>query len=160
MPAPILNSPISCPNSSGRPDLNALRVCWQDPTASVSTQLPQRFAYIEDARHSAASSLIGIIKIITMGHWPDDAKPGPLSSGPMRSTRTVVDTRVMPARTATQCYCRLDNPHQRRRSKLKFKPRLSPLGFDHINMRGRYAFILPDQIACGVFLTVLLREFD
>ncbi len=27
--------------------------------------------------------------------------------------------------------------------------RLSPLGFDHINMLGRYAFILPDQIACG-----------
>ena len=25
--------------------------------------------------------------------------------------------------------------------------RLSPLGFDHINMLGRYAFILPDQIA-------------
>ena len=27
--------------------------------------------------------------------------------------------------------------------------RLSPLGFDHINMLGRYAFILPDQIARG-----------
>jgi len=27
--------------------------------------------------------------------------------------------------------------------------RLSPLGFDHINMLGRYAFILPDQIAHG-----------
>ncbi len=27
--------------------------------------------------------------------------------------------------------------------------RLSPLGFDHINMLGRYAFILPDQIAGG-----------
>jgi len=25
--------------------------------------------------------------------------------------------------------------------------RLSPLGFDHIKMLGRYAFILPDQIA-------------
>ncbi len=25
--------------------------------------------------------------------------------------------------------------------------RLSPLGFDHINMLGRYAFVLPDQIA-------------
>jgi hypothetical protein len=25
--------------------------------------------------------------------------------------------------------------------------RLSSLGFDHINMLGRYAFILPDQIA-------------
>ena len=27
--------------------------------------------------------------------------------------------------------------------------RLSPLGFDHINMLGRYAFILPEQIARG-----------
>lgn len=27
--------------------------------------------------------------------------------------------------------------------------RLSPLGFDHINMLGRYAFILPNQIARG-----------
>ena len=27
--------------------------------------------------------------------------------------------------------------------------RLSPLGFEHINMLGRYAFILPDQIARG-----------
>jgi hypothetical protein len=27
--------------------------------------------------------------------------------------------------------------------------RLSPLGFDHINMLGRYAFILPDLIARG-----------
>jgi hypothetical protein len=27
--------------------------------------------------------------------------------------------------------------------------RLLPLGFDHINMLGRYAFILPDQIARG-----------
>ncbi len=27
--------------------------------------------------------------------------------------------------------------------------RLSPLGFDHINMLGRYAFILPDTIARG-----------
>jgi hypothetical protein len=27
--------------------------------------------------------------------------------------------------------------------------RLSPLGFDHINVLGHYAFILPDQIACG-----------
>jgi hypothetical protein len=27
--------------------------------------------------------------------------------------------------------------------------RLSPLGFDHINMLGRYTFILPDQIARG-----------
>ena len=27
--------------------------------------------------------------------------------------------------------------------------RLSPLGFDHINMLGLYAFILPDQIARG-----------
>jgi len=27
--------------------------------------------------------------------------------------------------------------------------RLSPLGFDHINMLGRYAFTLPDQIARG-----------
>jgi Tn3 transposase DDE domain len=25
--------------------------------------------------------------------------------------------------------------------------RLSPLGFDYINMLGRYAFVLPDQIA-------------
>ena len=25
-----------------------------------------------------------------------------------------------------------------------------PLGFDHINMLGRYAFILPDPIARGV----------
>jgi hypothetical protein len=29
------------------------------------------------------------------------------------------------------------------------RARLSPLGFDHINMLGRYAFILPDQIARG-----------
>ena len=27
--------------------------------------------------------------------------------------------------------------------------RLSPLGFGHINMLGRYAFILPDSIAHG-----------
>jgi hypothetical protein len=27
--------------------------------------------------------------------------------------------------------------------------RLSPPGFDHINMLGRYAFILPDSIARG-----------
>ena len=27
--------------------------------------------------------------------------------------------------------------------------RLSPLGFDHINMLGRYAFILPDLVAGG-----------
>ena len=27
--------------------------------------------------------------------------------------------------------------------------RLSPLGFEHINMLGRYAFVLPDQIARG-----------
>ena len=27
--------------------------------------------------------------------------------------------------------------------------RLSPLGFDHINTLGRYAFILPDGIARG-----------
>jgi Tn3 transposase DDE domain len=27
--------------------------------------------------------------------------------------------------------------------------RLSPLGFDHVNMLGRYAFILPDGIARG-----------
>nr|WP_321986189.1 Tn3 family transposase [uncultured Lichenicoccus sp.] len=27
--------------------------------------------------------------------------------------------------------------------------RLSPLGFDHVNRLGRYAFILPDEIACG-----------
>ena len=27
--------------------------------------------------------------------------------------------------------------------------RLSPLGFDHINMLGRYAFILPDAVARG-----------
>ena len=27
--------------------------------------------------------------------------------------------------------------------------RLSPLGFDHVNMLGRYAFILPDSIARG-----------
>jgi TnpA family transposase len=27
--------------------------------------------------------------------------------------------------------------------------RLSPLGFDHINMLGRYAFILPDLVARG-----------
>jgi hypothetical protein len=27
--------------------------------------------------------------------------------------------------------------------------RLSPLGFDHVNMLGRYAFILPDPIARG-----------
>jgi hypothetical protein len=27
--------------------------------------------------------------------------------------------------------------------------RLSPLGFDHINMLGRYAFILPDRVARG-----------
>ena len=26
---------------------------------------------------------------------------------------------------------------------------LSPLGFDHINMLGRYAFILPDGVARG-----------
>ena len=29
--------------------------------------------------------------------------------------------------------------------------RLSPLGFDHINMLGWYAFILPDGIARGEF---------
>ncbi len=29
--------------------------------------------------------------------------------------------------------------------------RLSPLGFDHINMLGRYAFTLPDTVACGEF---------
>ena len=29
------------------------------------------------------------------------------------------------------------------------RARLLPLGFDHINMLGRYAFILPDQIARG-----------
>ena len=28
-------------------------------------------------------------------------------------------------------------------------PRLSPLGFDHVNMLGRYAFILPDAVAQG-----------
>jgi hypothetical protein len=28
-------------------------------------------------------------------------------------------------------------------------PRLSPLGFDHINMLGRYAFILPEKVARG-----------
>jgi hypothetical protein len=27
--------------------------------------------------------------------------------------------------------------------------RLSPLGFDHINMLGRYAFVLPDTVAGG-----------
>jgi uncharacterized protein (DUF2461 family) len=27
--------------------------------------------------------------------------------------------------------------------------RRSPLGFDHINMRGRYAFTLPDMVARG-----------
>ena len=27
--------------------------------------------------------------------------------------------------------------------------RLSPLGFDHINMLGRYAFTLPDRVARG-----------
>ena len=27
--------------------------------------------------------------------------------------------------------------------------RLSPLGFEHINMLGRYAFTLPDAVACG-----------
>jgi hypothetical protein len=27
--------------------------------------------------------------------------------------------------------------------------RLSPLAFDHINMLGRCAFILPEKIACG-----------
>ena len=27
--------------------------------------------------------------------------------------------------------------------------RLSPLGFEHINMLGRYAFILPDAVARG-----------
>ena len=27
--------------------------------------------------------------------------------------------------------------------------RLSPLGFDHINMLGRYAFILPNAVARG-----------
>ena len=27
--------------------------------------------------------------------------------------------------------------------------RLSPLGFDHINMLGRYAFTLPDAVARG-----------
>jgi len=27
--------------------------------------------------------------------------------------------------------------------------RLSPLGFDHVDMLGRYAFILPDRIARG-----------
>ncbi len=27
--------------------------------------------------------------------------------------------------------------------------RLSPLGFDHINMPGRYAFVLPDGVARG-----------
>jgi hypothetical protein len=27
--------------------------------------------------------------------------------------------------------------------------RLSPLGYDHINMLGRYAFILPEQVARG-----------
>ena len=27
--------------------------------------------------------------------------------------------------------------------------RLSPLGFDHINMLGRYAFTLPDTVARG-----------
>ena len=27
--------------------------------------------------------------------------------------------------------------------------RLSPLGFDHINMLGRYAFVLPDIVARG-----------
>ena len=30
--------------------------------------------------------------------------------------------------------------------------RLSPLGFEHINMLGRYAFILPDTIARGELL--------
>jgi hypothetical protein len=27
--------------------------------------------------------------------------------------------------------------------------RLSPLGFDHINMLGRYAFTLPEKVARG-----------
>jgi hypothetical protein len=27
--------------------------------------------------------------------------------------------------------------------------RLSPLGYEHINMLGRYAFLLPDRIARG-----------
>ena len=27
--------------------------------------------------------------------------------------------------------------------------RLSPLGFEHINMLGRYAFVLPDAVARG-----------
>ncbi len=27
--------------------------------------------------------------------------------------------------------------------------RLSPLGFEHITMLGRYAFALPDEVACG-----------
>lgn len=45
----------------------------------------------------------------------------------------------------------------RSRSNVKDRPRykrsdvasLSPLGFDHINMLGRYAFILPDLVARG-----------
>ncbi len=35
--------------------------------------------------------------------------------------------------------------------------RLSPLGFDHINMLGRYAFILPDGIARGELIPTRLR---
>jgi hypothetical protein len=37
--------------------------------------------------------------------------------------------------------------------------RLSPLGFAHINMLGRYAYILPDQIARGELRPLLdLRD--
>lgn len=35
---------------------------------------------------------------------------------------------------------------------------LSPLGFEHINMLGRYAFILPDAVARGELRPLLTRR--
>jgi hypothetical protein len=35
------------------------------------------------------------------------------------------------------------------RSSLKMWPRLSPLVFEHINLLGRYAFLVPDSVVRG-----------
>ena len=43
----------------------------------------------------------------------------------------------------------LNGPCRELRVRDEDVARLSPLGFEHINMLGRYAFVLPDAVARG-----------
>ena len=84
----------------------------------------------------------GAAKSLEAEHWPGDAFDGPVAL--LDEVVHVLRLAHLDGQAAIGLHA-----HDRRGVRAALVTRLSPLGFEHIDMLGRYAFTLPDAVARG-----------